>query len=118
MVFQNPSVPVRSRVILGLLLNIMIGAAILGIIIAVMEGNEFPGWVRMVLCVLSAVVPAAIVNSVLPEYLFVDGMAVGALCAGYVISKTCGMSLKRSFIAAGLYLVIQSVISSVLNALL
>jgi hypothetical protein len=32
-------------------------------------------------------------------------------CAGLVISATCGMSVKRASIAAGVYLAIQTVIS-------
>ncbi len=35
------------------MLGIIIGAAILGIIIAVMEQGEFPGWGAMVICVLA-----------------------------------------------------------------
>ena len=65
----------------------------------------------MILCVLVAVIPAAIINALLPPGLFVIGLAVGALCAGFVISATCGMSVKRASIAAGIYLAIQSTIS-------
>lgn len=65
----------------------------------------------MVICVLVAVIPAAIINVLLPPGLFIIGLAVGALCAGFAISATCGMSLKRSSLAAGIYLAIQSAIS-------
>jgi len=93
------------------MLAILLGAAILGIIIAVMEEGEFPGWMRMILCVLVAVIPAAIVNAFLPPGLFIIGLAVGAVCAGFAISALCGMSVKRASIAAGIYLAIQAAIS-------
>jgi hypothetical protein len=91
--------------------GLILGAAILGIIIAVMEQGEFPGWGKMVVCVLVAVIPAAIINALLPPGLFVIGLAVGAVCAGFAIAATCGMSVKRACIAATIYLAIQSAIS-------
>ena len=57
--------------------GLLIGAAILGLIIAGMEENGFPGWLPMILCVLAAVVPASLVNAVLPPGLFFIGLAVG-----------------------------------------
>ncbi len=93
------------------MLAMIIGAGILGIIIAVMEEGEFPGWGKMILCVLAAVIPAAIVNLFLPPALFFVGLAVGALCAACAISATCGMTVKRAAIASGIYLGIQTAIS-------
>jgi hypothetical protein len=95
------------------MIGIILGAGILGIIIAVMEQGEFPGWGKMVLCVLAAGIPALIINALLPPALFIIGLAVGAVCAGFVISATCGMSVKRATIAAAIYLAIQTVISLV-----
>jgi hypothetical protein len=94
--------------------GIILGAAILGIIIAAMEGGEFPGWGKMIVCVLAAGVPAFLLNAVLPGELFIIGIAVGALCAAFAIMFTCGMDMKRSFIAAGIYLGIQIAISTAL----
>ena len=99
------------------MLGIIIGAAILGSIIAVMEQGDFPGWGSMIVCVLAAVVPATIINIFLPPSLFIIGLAVGAACAGVAISALCGMSLQRSAIAAGIYLAIQTTISFALYAL-
>lgn len=79
--------------ILGLL-ELIIGAGILGIIIAVMEEGEFPGWSPIIVCLLAASIPAAIVNAVLPPNSFFVGLAVGAVCAGFAISAMCGMSVK------------------------
>jgi hypothetical protein len=102
----------QSRLEAGIeMLGIILGAAILGVIIAVMEGGDFPGWGKMFLCVLAAVIPAAIINALLPSWLFFIGLIVGAACAGVAISAACGMSVKRASIAAGIYLLIQFLIS-------
>jgi hypothetical protein len=95
------------------MLGLIVGAGILGIIIAVMEQGEFPGWGKMVLCVLAAVIPAAVINALLPPGLFIIGLAVGAVCAGFTISALTGMSVKRASIAAAIYLSIQAAISLV-----
>src|SRR5438067_405963 len=97
------------------MLGLIVGAGILGITIAVMEQGEFPGWGKMILCVLAAVIPAAIINALLPPMLFLVGLVVGAVCAGFAISATCGMGVKRASIAAGIYLAIQAAISLVLQ---
>ena len=89
------------------MLALIIGAGILGIIIVVMEGGDFPGWATVILCALAALIPAAVVNAFLPPNLFFVGLLVGAVCAGVAIAATFGMSVKRAFIAASIYLAIQ-----------
>jgi hypothetical protein len=96
------------------MLGLILGAGILGVIISVMEREGFPGWLPMVFSVLATAIPAWIINALLPPELFIIGLAVGALCAGCVISATCGMSVKRATIAASIYLGIQLVLSAVL----
>lgn len=71
----------------------------------------------MILCVLAAVIPAAILNVILPLELFFVGLIVGAACATVAIMLTCDMDLKRAGLAAAIYLVIQVVISLALGAL-
>jgi hypothetical protein len=93
------------------MLGAILGAAILGIIIAVMEKDEFPGWRKLIVCGLCVSIPAAIINLLLPPMLFFIGLAVGAVCGGIAISALCGMSVKRASIAAGVYLGIQTVFS-------
>jgi hypothetical protein len=93
------------------MLGLIIGAAILGVIIALMEGGEWPGWGPLFLCVLAALIPAVIVNALLPPELFFIGLIVGAVCAGFAISAAVGMSVKRAWIAAGIYLAVQTAIS-------
>ena len=100
----------------GILIGVIIGAAMLGGIIMVMERDGFPGWDKMIPCVLAAVIPASIVNYLLPPSLFPIGLAVGAICAGFAISFTCGMGVKRACIAAGIYLAIQVAIGFTLIA--
>jgi hypothetical protein len=83
------------------MLGIILGAGILGIIIAVMEGGEFPGWGKMIVCVLAAAIPSAVMRVILPPDLFFIGTIVGAICAMGAIMATCGMGVTRSAIAAG-----------------
>lgn len=99
------------------MLGLFMGAAILGIIIAVMEQDEFPGWGKMIICVLAAVVPEVILNNMLPSELFLIGLAGGAVCAAGAIMATCGMELKRACIASGIYLAIQVVLTLAVAAL-
>lgn len=99
------------------MLGLILGAAVLGIIIAAMEQGEFPGWGKMIVCVLAAVVPAALVNALLPPELFIIGLVVGAGCAGLAISATTGMSVKRASLAAGIYLAVQVVLSFALGVI-
>ena len=93
------------------MLGILFGAAILGIIIAVMEQERFPGWGRMIGCVLAPSITAFFINLLLPKQLFFIGSAVGALSAVVVISYLCDMSLGRAGIAASIYWAILTAIS-------
>src|SRR5262245_35134394 len=93
-------------------LGLVLGAATLGIIVAVMEQGEFPGWGKMILCVLAGVIPAAIIGLLLRP-LFLVGLAVGAVSAGFAIARTCGMGVKRAIIAAAVGLGIQAAITAV-----
>ncbi|MDB5391161.1 MAG: hypothetical protein JWM11_6807 [Planctomycetaceae bacterium] len=93
------------------MVGIAIGAGILGLIIAVMEQDEFPGWFPMIVCVLAAIVPAAIINTFLPPDLSVIGLTVGSVFAGCAISAFCGMSVKRATIAATIWFAIQFAMS-------
>ena len=89
------------------MIGLLISAALLGIIIAVLDDGDFPGWGSMIICVLAASLPAALVTALLPPALFFVGPVVGAVCGGFAISATCGMSVKRSCIAAGIYFAVQ-----------
>lgn len=93
------------------MVGLLVNAGILGVIIAIMEEGDFPGWFSMMACVLAAVFPAALINAMIPPSLFFVGLAGGAVCAGFAISALCGMSVKRASIAAGIYLVVSTLIS-------
>ena len=109
----------RMLLLLGLIfIELVVGAGILGITIAVMEEGEFPGWVRMIGCVLLAVLSATLVNAFLPPGFFLVGLAVGAVCAGIAISAMCGMSVKRATIAASIYLAFQTCLMLLLRMML
>ena len=89
------------------MVGLIVGAAVMGIIIVVMEKGEFPGWGQMILCVLGAAIPAFLVNLALPPNLFIVGDLVGAISGGFVISLVTGMGLQRACIASAIYFVIQ-----------
>lgn len=89
------------------LVVLAVSAAGLGIIIAVMEEDDFPGWGRMVLCVVVTSVATGLGGWLAPVGSFFVGPLVGAVVGGLVISATCGMSFRRACIAAGIYLGLQ-----------
>lgn len=89
------------------MVGLIVSAGILGIIIAVMEKDEFPGWGTMILCVLAAAVPDYLLGLVLPPPLFFVGTVVGALCAAGAIAYLTGMTPKRAAIAACIYFAVQ-----------
>ena len=99
------------------MLGLILAAAILGIIIAVMERDEFPCWGNMVICVLAAGIPQSLVNLALPKELFFIGVLAGAVGAMVAIMATCGMGPKRAAIAAGIYFGIDLAISLALTAM-
>ncbi len=97
------------------MLGFVLAAGILGIIIAVMEQDAFPGWFKMFFCVLCAFIPTFLLSMVLPSGSGVVAMLAGAICAAFAIAATCGMSLKRAGIASAIYFVIQIIISMIIH---
>ncbi|QDT55642.1 hypothetical protein Pan44_36880 [Caulifigura coniformis] len=100
------------------MLGTLLGAAVLGVIITVMEDGDFPGWFPMVMCVLAASIPAFLLNSALPPHLFIVGSFVGALCATVAISFFCQMTVWRAFIASQIYFAFQLVLGLLLYFML
>ena len=100
------------------MLQLLIGAGVLGVIIVVMEEGDFPGWFPLIVCVLAASLPAALINFFLPPGLFIVGLAVGAACAGLAISAFTGMSFQRASVAAGIYLAFSTLVSWGLSAMM
>jgi hypothetical protein len=97
------------------MLGLIVGAALLGIIVAIMEEGEFPGWGRVILCALATLIPTGIINAFLPDALFFVGAIVGAVVGGCAISALCGMSVKRASIAAAIWLLIMIGVSFLLK---
>ena len=93
------------------MLCLIVDAAILGVIIAVMESDEFPDWWRVLICALATAITTNVVTSALLPSIgliaLLAGCAAGALVGSIVISALCGMSVKRAGIAAAIYLGIQ-----------
>jgi len=95
------------------MIGLLIGAALLGIIIAVMEQDEFPGWFQVIGCVVATTLSTALVNAFLPTFLSFIGAIVGAIVGGLAISALCGMSVQRATIAAAIWLVLVTGVSFV-----
>ena len=73
--------------------GLLVGAAILGIIIAVMEDGEFPGWGTLIICVLAASLPSYAINQFVPPSLFFLGPLVGAVTGGFAIQIVLALGL-------------------------
>ena len=102
---------------MGFVFGLFFDAAIIGIIIAVMQKGEFPGWWPMIGCVLAIGITSNVVAMLLPDALWPLGILTGAAVGALVISRTCYMDMKRSALAAGIYLgvrVVLSIITAVL----
>ena len=93
------------------MIGLIIDAAVIGVIIAVMESDEFPGWGVTILCALAISVSTWLLSMALPGLWALLGIVGGAVVGAFVISALCGMSLKRAGIAASIFLVYRIAIS-------
>ncbi len=95
--------------------GILMGAAILGIIVAVMEQGEFPGWWNMILCVLASVGTEFFLDAALPdELVYILGTVLaGAVVAALALWGIVKMTFVRALIASGIYLAIKIAIAVV-----
>ena len=96
---------------MGMIFGLLFDAAIIGIIIAVMEKGDFPGWGPMIGCVLAIGITSNVVAILLPESISLLGLVAGAGVGALIISWLCGMSLRRGAIAASVYLGVRIVMS-------
>jgi hypothetical protein len=91
-----------------MLLMLLVDAAIIGLIIAVMEQEEFPGWGPMLGAALLIAVAGSAAEHALPG---IPGILASCVAAGLVgavvISWLCGMSFRRAAIATSIYLTIK-----------
>ena len=94
------------------MLGILLGAGILGLIVMAVEREDFPGWGKMIVCVLATAIPTIIINALLPPELFIFGLLAGGLSGGFLLMAFCGMTVQRATVAMGIYLGFQIVIST------
>ena len=99
------------------ILSLLLHAAIIGIVVAVMEKDSFPGWGPMVGCVLAIGITSNVVASLLPGLLSLLGLVAGALVGALLLSWFCGMTARRGAIASGIYLGVTLVLSIVWRSL-
>ena len=93
------------------MIGLILDAAVVGGIIAVMEQDEFPGWMTTLVCALAISLVTWGTMALLPTALFFLGILAGAITGGIVISAMTGMSVKRSSIAASIFLVYKIAMS-------
>ena len=99
------------------MLMLVVDAAVLGLIIMVMEQDDFPGWIRAVVCALAtslvtsfatAGLLAALEPSLSSGMAAVVSLLLGALAGAGIgavaISALCGMTIQRAALAAGIFL--------------
>ena len=90
------------------MVGLVVSAAILGIIIAVLERDEFPGWGMMLFCVVVATVPQVFVNALLPPgWWSLLGVAIGAVGVGFALVLLCDLRPPRAAAAVAIYLAIE-----------
>ena len=93
------------------ILNILIDAAILGIVIGVMERGSFPGWGPMIGCVFVVGITSNVVGMFLPGLLSLLGLVAGAFVGGLLLAWLLGTSVGRGARMAGTYLGIRLALS-------
>ena len=102
------------------MLGLLIGAAVLGTIITIMEDGEFPGWWPLLGCVFVSSLPGIILRFTgAPSltYLLLAILA-SAVLAWLAIAGLCEMTFKRAAIAAGIYFGLQICLGLALAMLL
>lgn len=100
------------------MLGLIVNAAIIGIIIAVMERGEFPGWGPCLICVAAIWAASIAVALALPDAHWIVGVIVASLAALAAIAWQFEMSMKRSAIAAGIFFAINLVWSFAVDAMM
>ncbi len=97
---------------MGFLFGLLFDAAVIGLIIARMEGTGFPGWAEMIGVVFAMGIVSAGVAHVLPEgYWTLLGVVAGAATGAFMIAWLCEMTFRRAAVAAGIYLCLRLLIA-------
>ncbi len=94
------------------MLGLLVNAAIIGLVIAVMEEDEFPGWGAMIgtslFISLAGFAAEVAVGGGIPG--IIAGCLASGAAGGVIISWLCGMSFRRAAIATSIYLTINFVL--------
>lgn len=96
------------------MIGILIAAGSLGIIIAVMDDGDMPAPLPLICSSLAIGLSTLIAQILLPESLALLSIVIGALIGGCAINLFQGMSVKRSCIAASIYLAVRMGVALVL----
>jgi len=87
---------------------LLVDAALIGVIIAIMEQESFPGWGPMLgTALLISLVSSGAGHSLEGVSGQIVSFAVAGLVGAFVIAWICGMSLGRAAIATGIFLAIR-----------
>jgi hypothetical protein len=103
---------------MGLVFGLVFDAAIIGIIVAVLSKGEFPGWGPMIGVVFAIGVTSNAAMLLLPDGLWILGLAAGAAVGGLILTWLGVLDFRRSWMAAGIYLGVRLVMGFILAALI
>jgi len=92
------------------LFTLILDAALMGIIIAVVAKDAFPGWGAAIGVVFATGLATAVVGMFLPGFLGLIANVVGAVVGAFAISWLCQLDLRTSLKAAGIYLGVSLVL--------
>ncbi len=99
-------------------LGLLIDGAILGLLVIVMEGSEFPGWGPVIGTVLAIGVGSGLAAHLIPGPNWLIGAVAGTFVAAFFFNWLFNMEPRRSFIAAGVYLAVRTVLGLLLSLMM
>ncbi len=97
--------------------DLLAGAAIIGLVIAFLERSAFPGWGESIGSAFGIGLCSAVTGILLPESLHLLAYVGGALGGGFLVAWLCDVSLRRGFLAAGIYLGVSLVLHLLVGAI-
>ncbi len=98
-------------------LSMLVDAAILGLIIALRERGDRPGWPALIACTLAIGFATGILATLLPDALALLAWVGGAAVGAGLLTGFAGMAPRRSLSACAIYLVVGFALSLVWAAI-
>lgn len=95
--------------------ELLISAAIVGLVIAALERADFPGWPEAIGSAFGIGLCAAVARWLLPEGLALLSYVAGAIGGGFLLAWLCELPLRRGFLAAAVYLIVRVVLSFLID---